>query len=148
MPNDPALIDEMLSTAKTIAVVGMSDKPGRASHHIGRYLAENGYRVLPVNPALKEILGMKVYPDLDAAQDAAIEATGKGIDLVDVFRASEFVPPIVDDVIRLGIPYLWLQDEVIHDEAIARARAAGVKCVQNDCIFREHSARPELHARS
>jgi uncharacterized protein len=146
MPNDPALIDEMLSTAKTIAVVGMSDKTGRASHHIGRYLAENGYRVLPVNPALDEILGMKSYPDLDAAQAAALQETGKGIDLVDVFRASEFVPPIVDDVIRLNIPYLWLQDDVIHDEAVARARAAGVKCIQNDCIFREHSSRPHLHA--
>jgi hypothetical protein len=65
---------------------------------------------------------------------------GRGIDLVDVFRASEHVPPIVDNVIRLGIPYLWLQDEVIHDEAIARARAAGVKCVQNDCIYRHHLA--------
>src|SRR5271165_967607 len=103
MSNDPAVIDEMLRTARTIAVVGMSDKTWRASHHIGRYLAE------------------------------------------DAFRASEYVPAIVDDVIRLGIPYLWLQDEVIHEEAVARARAAGVKCVENDCIFREHAARPELH---
>src|ERR1700691_6492952 len=147
MGNDPAIIDEMLRSAKTIAVVGMSDKSWRASYNIGRYLASNGYRVLPVNPALKEVLGMKSYPDLDAAQSAALEETGKGIDLVDVFRASEFVPPIVDDVIRLGIPYLWLQDDVIHEEAVARARAAGVKCVQNDCIFREHAARPEPHTR-
>jgi predicted CoA-binding protein len=139
--SDPKVIDEMLRTAKTIAVVGMSDKSWRASHNIGRYLAANGYRVLPVNPALKEILGQPCYPDLDAAQAAARETTSAGIDLVDVFRASENVPPIVDDVIRLGIPYLWLQDEVIHDEAVARARAAGVKCVQNDCIFREHAAR-------
>jgi predicted CoA-binding protein len=86
------------------------------------------------------LLGGPCYADLDAAQTAAREETGKGIDLVDVFRASENVPPIVDDVIRLGIPYLWLQDEVIHDEAIARARAAGVKCVQNDCIYRRHAA--------
>jgi len=152
MTNDPAIIDEMLRTAKTIAVVGMSDKTWRASHNIGRYLAENGYRVLPVNPSLKEILGQPCYPDLDSAQAAARELTGasptsSGIDLVDVFRASENVPPIVDDVIRLGIPYLWLQDEVIHDEAIARARAAGVKCVQNDCIFREHAARPDMHSK-
>ncbi len=139
MSNDPAVIDEMLQTARTIAVVGMSDKTWRASHHIGRYLAENGYRVIPVNPALSEVLGMKCYPDLDAAQAAARAETGAGIDLVDVFRASEHVPAIVDDVIRLGIPYLWLQDGVIHDEAVARARAAGVKCVENDCIFREHS---------
>jgi uncharacterized protein len=145
--NDPAIIDEMLRNAKTIAVVGMSDKSTRASYNIGRYLAANGYRVIPVNPALTEVLGMKCYPDLDQAQAAAIEVTGKGIDLVDVFRASEFVPAIVDDVIRLGIKYLWLQDEVIHEEAVARARAAGVKCVQNDCIYREHAARPELHAK-
>jgi hypothetical protein len=147
MSNEAAVIDEMLRTAKTIAVVGMSDKTWRASHNIGRYLAEKGYRVLPVNPALNEVMGLKSYPDLDAAQAAALEETGSRIDLVDVFRASEFVPPIVDDVIRLGIPYLWLQDDVIHEEAVARARAAGVKCVQNDCIFREHAARPELHAK-
>ena len=78
---------------------------------------------------------MPCYPDLDAAQAAALKETGEGIDLVDVFRASEYVPPIVDDVIRLKIPYLWLQDEVIHEEAVARARAAGVKCIQNDCIL-------------
>jgi uncharacterized protein len=145
--NDPAIIDEMLRNSKTIAVVGMSDKSTRASYNIGRYLAANGYRVIPVNPALTEVLGMKCYPDLDQAQTAAVETTGKGLDLVDVFRASEFVPAIVDDVIRLGIKYLWLQDGVIDEEAIARARAAGVKCVQNDCIYREHAAWPELHAK-
>jgi hypothetical protein len=144
MNNDPAVIDEMLRTAKTIAVVGMSGKTWRASHNIGHYLAANGYRVLPVNPALTQILGEPCYPDLDAAQAASLQQSSSGIDLVDVFRASEHVPPIVDDVIRIGIPYLWLQDGVIHDEAIARARAAGVKCVQNDCIFREHAARPDL----
>ena len=139
MQNDPSVIDEMLRTARTIAVVGMSDKPWRASHNIGRYLASNGYRVLPVNPALTEIQGMICYPDLDAAQKAVVAQTGAGIDLVDVFRASEHVPAIVDDVIRIGIPYLWLQDEVMHDEAVARARSAGVKCIQNDCIYREHA---------
>lgn len=138
--NDSHLIDEMLRSARAIAVLGMSNKPDRASYNIGRYLAAHGYRVLPVNPVLQQIDGQPCYPTLDAAQAAA------KIDLVDVFRASEHVPAIVDDVIRLGIPYLWLQDEVIHDEAVARARAAGVKCVQNDCIFREHAARPELAA--
>ena len=141
MSNDPKIIDEMLHTAKTIAVLGMSDKTWRASYNIGRYLAANGYKVIPVNPALSAVLGMKCYPDLDAAQVAARDETDAGIDLVDVFRASEFVPAIVDDVIRLGIPYLWLQDGVQDDVAIARAEAAGVKCIQNDCIFREHAAR-------
>jgi len=144
MDNDPAVIEEMLSTAKTIAVVGMSDKTWRASYNIGRYLAGVGYRVLPVNPGISEVLGLKSYPDLAAADAAAREETGAGIDVVNVFRASEYVSAIVDEVIRLGIPYLWLQDEVIDDEAVARACAAGVKCVQDDCIFREHSKRADL----
>lgn len=139
MGNDPDLIARMLHTARTIAVVGMSNKPERASYNIGKYLVRSGYRVLPVNPVLDQIDGIKVYADLDAAQAAAKAETGAGIDLVDVFRAPEFVPAIVDDVIRLGIRFLWLQDGVIHDEAVARARAAGVECVQDDCIFREHA---------
>jgi len=139
--NDSSLIDEMLRNSKNIAVVGMSDKATRASHHIGKYLADHGYRVFPVNPVLKEILGKPCYADLDAAQAAAKEQTGAGLDMADVFRASDNVPPIVDDVIRLGIPYIWLQDGVSHDEAAAKARAAGVKIVQNDCIYREHAKR-------
>jgi len=141
--NDPKVIAEILEKARTIAVVGMSDKTWRASHNIGKYLAANGYRVLPVNPALKEVLGVPCYPDLDAAQAAAMAQTGAGADLVDVFRSSEHVPAIVDDVIRLGIRYLWLQDDVMHEEAVGRARAAGVKCVENDCIFREHAKRAQ-----
>jgi predicted CoA-binding protein len=137
--NDPAVIEEMLHAARTIAVVGMSDKTWRASYNIGKYLSSKGYRVLPVNPNVESILDLKCYPDLDAADAAAREKGEGAIDLVDVFRASEHVPAIVDDVIRLGIPYLWLQDSVIHPKAIARARAAGVKCVQNDCIFRQHA---------
>jgi len=138
--NEPSVIEEMLRESKTIAVVGMSDKSTRASHHIGKYLADRGYNVLPVNPALQNIDGMPCYPDLETAQAAAKEQTGKGIDMVDVFRASEHVPAIVKDVMRLHIPYLWLQDGVMHDEAIGWAEHAGVKCVQNDCIFRRHAA--------
>ena len=141
MSNDPALIDEMLGNARTIAVVGMSDKPNRASHQIGMYLAGKGYYITPVNPNLAAEMGIKCYPDLDAAQTAAQQSTGAGIDLVNVFRAPQHVPGIVDDVIRLGIRFLWLQDGVIHDKAVARARAAGVKCVVNDCIYRRHAAR-------
>lgn len=132
-------IDTMLRQAKTIAVVGMSNKPERASFHIATYLARNGYRVLPVNPALSRVqVGdseVDCYPTLEAAQTVAT------IDLVDVFRASDAVPEIVDEVIRLGIPMLWLQDGVVNDEAVARAEAAGVVCVQNDCIYRQHAAR-------
>jgi predicted CoA-binding protein len=141
MINDPAVIDEMLRKSQTIAVVGMSDKPWRASHNIGRYLVTSGYRVFPVNPQLKEVLGLKCYPDIESAQAAATNDYETGIDLVDVFRNSDAVPPIVEDVIRLGIPYLWLQEDVINDKAVMRARAAGVKAVQNVCIFREHAHR-------
>jgi predicted CoA-binding protein len=95
--------------------------------------------VLPVNPALTHVLEIPCYADLDAADRAARELTGKGIELVDVFRAPEHVPAIVDDVIRLGIPYLWLQDGVVDPEAVARAEAAGVKCVMDDCIYRRHA---------
>ena len=142
--NRSDLIDEMLRMAKTIAVVGMSDKPSRASHNIAGYLAKHGYRVFPVNPALTTVkvgdVEVPCYATLDAAQSGAA-MVGEKIDLVDVFRTSDAVPAIVDDVIRLGIPYLWLQDGVIHDEAMARAEASGVKSIQNDCIFREHAAR-------
>jgi len=131
--NRKAIIDEMLEKATTIAVVGISNKPERASYNIANYLAKHGYRVVPVNPALSEVVvngaTLTCYPTLEDAQAAVavdIEASGK-IDLVDVFRASDAVPAIVDDVIRLHIPYLWLQDGVQHDE--------------NDCIFREHAAR-------
>jgi len=139
-PNNPAEIEAMLRTSKTIAVLGMSDKPSRASYNIGCYLADEGYRVLPVNPVLAEVKGMKCYPTLEAAQSAVRDETGKGIDLVDVFRASEHVSAIVDEVIGLGIPNLWLQDGVEDEAAVSRARAAGVKCVQNDCIFSRHAA--------
>ena len=139
--NDPAIINEMLRSAQSIAILGMSDKPWRASHNIGRYLVMQGYHVFPVNPVLNEVLGLKCYPDLESAHEAAQMDYPNGIDLADVFRASENVPSIVEDVIRLGIPYLWLQEDVINDKAIARARSAGVKCVQNACIFREHAQR-------
>lgn len=141
MLNDAAGIDEILRESRNIAVVGISDKPWRASHNVARYLAANGYRVFAVNPALKEVLGAPCYPTIEAAHTAARELTGAGIDVVDVFRASEQVPAIVDEVIRLGIPYLWLQDGVVHDEAVARARAAGVQCVQDECMYREHARR-------
>ena len=137
--NDPEVIEEMLRTAETIAVVGMSDKTWRASHNIGRYLASKGYRVLPVNPALESIRGMACYPTLEAAETAARAEGAGGIDLVDVFRASEHVPAIVDDVIRLKIPYLWLQEGVCHEEAVKWAEADGTLVVMDRCIYKEHA---------
>jgi predicted CoA-binding protein len=138
------VIDEMLTRSKTIAVVGISNKPERASFNIANYLARNKYRVVPVNPVLSEVVVngdlLTCYATLEDAQ-VALAVEGGKIDLVDVFRSSDAVPAIVEDVIRLHIPYLWLQDGVQHDDAIAKAEAAGVKCIQNDCIFREHAAR-------
>lgn len=142
MPEKRALIDEMLRNAQNVAVLGVSDKPWRASHNIARYLKNSGYQVFAVNPGLQEVLGQPCFPTLEAAQTEARARTGRGLDLVDVFRASEHVPGIVEETIRLAIPYLWLQDGVEHAEAVAQARAAGIKCVENDCIFREHAARP------
>lgn len=137
--NEPSVVEEMLRESKIIAVVGMSDKNTRASYHIGKYLMDRGYRVVPVNPTISSVLDMPCYPDLQSAEAAVRQETGAGIDLVDVFRASDNVPPIVDEVIELGIRYLWLQDGVVHPEAVARAEAAGIKCIQNDCIFRRHA---------
>lgn len=135
--NDPQTIQKILKTAKTIAVVGLSDKPGRPSLGVSRYMQEHGYRIVPVNPAAKSetILGQKVYPSLDAA----CAAEGK-IDLVDVFRDPVYVPEIVKDVIRLKIPYLWLQEGVCHDEAAGWAEADGIGVVMDRCILKEHAA--------
>ena len=138
---DPALIDEMLRKTQTIAVVGVSDKPWRASHNIARYLVMQGYRVLPVNPRIKEVHGLKCYPDLESAQEAAKSDGSSGIDLDDVIRASQHVPPTSEDTINPGIPDICPQEDVINDKALIRARSAGVKAVQDVCIFREHAQR-------
>jgi predicted CoA-binding protein len=132
--NEPQTINEILDTAKIIAVIGLSDKPGRASFGVSGYMQQHGYRIIPVNPQAVEILGETCYPTLDDAY----EAVGK-VDLVNVFRAPEFIPEIVKDCIRLKIPYLWLQEGVIHDEAARWAEAAGIKVVMDRCIYKEHA---------
>ena len=133
--NEPETIRGILENTRTIAVVGLSDKPDRASFGVSRYMQRQGYRIVPVNPNLSQVLGETAYPALD---DAAA-AVGK-IDLVDVFRAPEFVPEIVKDVIRLKIPSLWLQQGVCHEEAAHRAQEAGIRVVMDRCIFQEHMA--------
>ncbi len=110
--NEPETIRTILENTKTIAVVGLTDRPNRPAFHVSKYMQEEGYRILPINPTIEKALGEKAYPTLDAA----CAAEGK-IDLVDVFRASEYVPEIVKDVMRLKIPYLWLQEGVCHEEA-------------------------------
>jgi hypothetical protein len=133
--NSPSTIAEILSKAHTIAVVGLTNREGRASLGVSRFMQSQGYRVIPVNPQIDEALGEKAYPTLDEAI-----AAHPDIDLVNVFRAPAFVPEIVKDVIRLKIPYLWLQEGVVHDEAAAWAEAAGVKVVQDRCILKERMA--------
>ena len=127
-------IDELLRRARTIAILGLSETPGRPSHNVARALQKFGYRVVPVNPGAAEILGEKAWPDLESAMKGA-----GPIDVVDVFRRSEHVAAIVDDAIRLEVPALWLQDGVIDEAAAARARDAGIFTVMNRCMFRDRS---------
>ncbi len=128
-----AEIEAVLRDARTIAVVGLSSNPARPSHGVARYLQQQGYRILPVNPGEREVLGETAYADLNAATAAA----GR-VDIVDVFRRSEFVPDIARDAIRIGARLLWLQEGVSHPEAEAEARAAGLLVVANRCLLKVH----------
>jgi predicted CoA-binding protein len=126
-------IFELLSRVKTIAVVGLSDRPLRPSHGVSAYMQIQGYRIVPVNPMIAEALGEKSYSSL-------LEVPEK-IDLVDVFRRPEFVDEIVEQSIQLKIPAIWLQEDVINERAAARARAAGMFVVMDLCILKEHRVR-------
>lgn len=134
--NEPETIRTILEKTKIIAVVGLSDKPERPSHRVSSYMQQHGYRIIPVNPKTehRRILGETVYKSLD---DAAAQCGT--FQLVNVFRASVFVPEIVKDVMRLKVPYLWLQEGVCHDEAAEWAVADGVKVVMDRCIMMEHA---------
>ena len=115
---------------ETIAVVGMSPKPERPSHYVAMYLEEHGYNIIPVNPGHNEIAGMKSYPSLlDIPQT---------IDVVDVFRRSEYVLPIAESAVTVGAKALWLQNGVINDDGAALAEKAGLLVVMNDCMLRRH----------
>jgi len=116
-----------------IAVVGLSSKPHRPSFGVARYLQSVGYRIVPVNPNEKEVLGEKSY--------ARLEDIPVHVDIVDVFRRSEFVPPIVESAIAIGASVVWLQEGVVHEEAAARARAAGLEVVMDRCTLKEHAER-------
>ena len=129
--SDP--IYELLSQAKTIAVVGLSDSPMRPSHGVSAYLQAQGYRIIPVNPQIAEALGEKSYRSL-------LEVPER-IDLVDVFRRPEFVQEIVDQAIQVKIPAIWLQEDVINERAAEKARKAGMFVVMDRCILKEHRAR-------
>lgn len=128
-------ITELLRTARTIAVVGCSPKPHRDSHRVAAYLQRAGYRIVPVNPGFDEILGEPCYPTLGSVpRDVEI-------DIVDVFRRSEHVPPIVDAAVARGVAAVWLQLGVSHPQAEARAREAGLQVVSDRCLKIEHSRR-------
>jgi predicted CoA-binding protein len=128
-------ISRLLSEAKTIAVVGCSPKPDRDSHRVAAYLQNAGYDVIPVNPTADVILGVRAYPDL-ASIPPEIE-----IDIVDVFRAPQYIPAVVDAVLDRGARALWLQLGCGHDEAEARAAEAGLEVVSDRCIKIEHRNR-------
>ena len=123
-------VSEILHSARTIAVVGLSRKRYRPSYGVAEYLQRAGYRIIPVNPEETEVLGEQAYPDLDSIPEP--------VDVVDIFRRSEFVPPIVEAAIRKGAKMIWMQEGVIHEEAARRAEAAGLAVVMDRCILKDH----------
>ena len=126
-------IGKLLRGSKTIAVVGLSDSPLRPSHGVAAYMQSHGYRIIPVNPAVKGALGEKAVASLSEIREK--------IDIVDVFRRSEFVPEVVDEAIRLKVPAIWMQEGVIHEQAAEKARQAGIVVVMDRCILKEHRRR-------
>jgi predicted CoA-binding protein len=123
-------ISELLRDAHTIAVVGLSHKKWRSSYGVSEYMQSAGYRIIPVNPNETEVLGEKAYGTVDEIPER--------VDIVDIFRRSEFVPELVDAAIRKGARAVWMQEGVVHEEAAEKARAAGLTVVMDRCILKEH----------
>lgn len=123
-------LSEIFESARTIAVVGVSSKRYRPSYGVTEYMQRAGYRIIPVNPQETEVLGEKSYPDLDSVPEP--------VDIVDIFRRSEFVPEIVEAAIRKGAKAIWMQEGVVHEDAARRAEAAGLAVVMDHCILKEH----------
>jgi hypothetical protein len=130
---DPDPIAELLKKARTIAVVGLSNNPLRASHGVSAYMQSHGYRIIPVNPNIKGVLGEKAYPTL-------LDVPEK-IDIVNIFRRPEFVGEIVDQAIQLKIHAIWMQEQVVNEQAAEQARNAGLFVVMDECILQEHMRR-------
>jgi predicted CoA-binding protein len=128
--NDPAEIEKILRESRTIAVVGLSADPLRPSYGVARYLKQQGYRVIPVNPNEREVLGERAY--------ARLADVPEPIDVVDIFRRSEEAGAHVDEAIQLGVKAVWLQEGVIDRAAAARAVSAGLMVVMDRCILKEH----------
>jgi len=135
---DHTQIEQLLRTARTIAVVGLSADPTRPSHGVARSLQRFGYRIIPVTPTADIVLGERAVPDLDHVRDAL--RPGETVDVVEVFRRPEYVARIVDDCIRLKFPALWLQDGVIDEAAATRAQLAGIFTVMDRCMYRDRAA--------
>jgi uncharacterized protein len=131
-PAQPDPIRELLEHAKTIAVVGLSDSPLRPSHGVSAYMQTQGYRIIPVNPNIRESLGEKSWRSLAEVPEK--------IDIVNIFRRPQFVEEIVDQAIKLKIPAVWMQEEVINERAAEKARQAGIFVVMDRCILKEHKA--------
>ena len=134
-PSPIALADRMhyiLTHCRTIAVVGLSPQPHRASFDVARYMQANGYRIIPVNPNATEVLGEKAYATLTEA------AQHEPIDLVNCFRNSEDIPPVVDEAIAIGAKAVWMQLGITHPAAAAKAEAAGLLVVQDHCLKIDH----------
>jgi predicted CoA-binding protein len=125
-----AAIPDLLRSSRVIAVVGLSGKKFRPSYGVAEYMQAQGYRIIPVNPNEAEVLGEKTYRTL--------EDVPEHIDIVDIFRRSEFVGPIVDSAIRVGANAVWMQEGVVHEEAAKKARDAGLAVVMDRCILKEH----------
>ncbi|MEE9198761.1 MAG: CoA-binding protein [Dehalococcoidia bacterium] len=123
-------IEDILRDGRTIAVVGLSPKPDRDSHRVASYLQDHGYRIIPVNPKAQEVLGERCYPDLKSIPEP--------VDVVDIFRRPEEVPPIVDQAIDIGAAAVWMQLGIVNEEAAAKAREAGLAVVMDRCMLVEH----------
>ena len=133
--NEPEIIRKMLGTtpaenSRTIAVIGLSEDPAKPSHYVSAYMQQQGYKLYPINPSIPEVLGEKSYASLS---DLPIKP-----EIVDVFRLPKFIPAIVEEMIQLGLPNLWVQQGIINHEAADRAEAAGINVVMDRCIMVEH----------
>jgi predicted CoA-binding protein len=133
--NEPELIRNMLGTStkespRTIAVIGLSEVPSKPSHYVSAYMQQRGYKIYPINPSIPEVLGEKSYTNL---ADLPIKP-----DIVNVFRLPKFIPAIVDEMLQLGLPNLWVQQGIVNLEAAARAEAGGIHVVMDHCIMVEH----------
>lgn len=129
---DDSVMKDLLANSKTIAVVGLTNNPMRPSYGVSAYMQQQGYRIIPVNPTIDEALGEKAYSTLrEIPKDVKI-------DIVDVFRRSDAVPEVVDEVLELKLPAIWMQETVVHNQAAEKARKAGVKVVMDRCILKEH----------